>query len=278
MLLKAYIWQKKWTEAEKIAKEIIDSKDYELEPDFEFIWTLDGEHSSGSIMEVEAIWIPGATSSTLGLRISDQQGYKLGFNNPTQDLVDEFEPNDPRLNASIIQKGVNDTIAQVYDEYGNLITLTYAKQAKSETGYWCKKYVTPYDIASVTWSKNMPQNIRLMRYADVLLMHAEAAYHKNHEDDARASLELVRKRARGGNESILPKVTASGTELLDAIYHERRVELSLEGHRYYDVVRQGRGEELFGDRGFKTGVHEYLPIPQYQIELSYGALKPNAYQ
>ena len=109
----------------------------------------------------------------------------------------------------------------------------------------------------------------MIRYADVLLMHAEAAYHNGNEAGARNSINEVRKRVK------LDPVTASGQALLDAIYHERRVELGLEGHRYFDLIRTGRAPAVLGPLGFKEGVNEVLPIPESQILATNGAITQN---
>ncbi|GAA4833030.1 RagB/SusD family nutrient uptake outer membrane protein [Algivirga pacifica] len=77
---------------------------------------------------------------------------------------------------------------------------------------------------------------------------------------------------------ILPDVNATGQALLDAIYHERRVELASEHHRFYDIVRTGKGAEVLGPEGFKEGTHNFFPIPQEDIDLSNGVLTPNPWQ
>jgi hypothetical protein len=93
---------------------------------------------------------------------------------------------------------------------------------------------------------------------------------------ALASLEMVRARAREGNTAILPKVTTTDqTQLLNAIYHERRVELGMEFDRHFDVIRTGRGAAVFGPQGFVTGKSEVWPIPQNEIDLSAGTLTQN---
>jgi hypothetical protein len=118
-----------------------------------------------------------------------------------------------------------------------------------------------------------PINPKVFRYADVILMHAEAAFYLSREDEARAALNTIRARARKGNSSILPDVSASGPELLEAIWHERRVELALESQRYFDLLRTGRAAEALQERGFIEGKHELLPIPSEEI-----ALNPNLTQ
>ena len=74
----------------------------------------------------------------------------------------------------------------------------------------------------------------------------------------------------------LPDVTTTDQATLrNAIWHERRVELAMEFDRYFDVIRQGRGAQVFGPKGFKAGKNEVWPIPQNEIDLSAGVLTQN---
>ncbi len=100
-------------------------------------------------------------------------------------------------------------------------------------------------------------------------MHAEAAYHTGDESAARASLNQVRARVN------IPDISYSGQALLDAIYRERRLELGLEAHRFFDLVRTGRAPQVLANLGFVAGVHELFPIPQSQIQATNGALTQN---
>ena len=97
-------------------------------------------------------------------------------------------------------------------------------------------------------------------------------------NDAINYLEEVRNRARGGNNTILPKVTTTAQgELRNAIRHERRVELALEFDRFYDLVRWGIAKEVLHAAG-KTQYqdkHALLPIPQVEIDRSNGVLVQN---
>jgi hypothetical protein len=114
-----------------------------------------------------------------------------------------------------------------------------------------KAYV-PFNQHIAGYNEGAEQNIRVMRYADVLLMNAEANNELGNTDAALAALEMVRARARAGNPDILPEVTTRDQdELRQAIWHERRVELALEFDRYFDVIRQGRGLEVFGPLGWE---------------------------
>jgi len=89
-------------------------------------------------------------------------------------------------------------------------------------------------------------------------------------------LNLVRARARGGNPDILPdRATSNQEELRQFIWQERRSELAFETLRYFDLKRQGRMNDVLGPLGFITGLHELLPIPQQEIDLSEGMMRQN---
>ena len=120
-------------------------------------------------------------------------------------------------------------------------------------------------------------NIRLIRYADVLLMGAESANEKGISGEAIDYLEQVRARARGTNTNILPKVTTTDQgELREAIRHERRVELGLEFDRFYDLVRWGIAKEVLQAAGKNyQDKNALLPLPQTEIDKSKGVLVQN---
>ncbi len=280
LLTRAYLYQSKWMEAQAAAEELVGSGEYSLAEDFHRIFRKAGENGPGSIFEIQrsplggGYWgdVNGANEGNLTNIYQIARGTfgGWGFNIPTQDFVDAFEPGDPRLKSTVFMEG---------DTMGDRGVFT-----KSATGqdhdYYAKKYfVSRSEHESINIGDplmNGESNDRIIRYSDLLLMHAEAAYHNGQEDVARASLNAVRERARRhAAPGVLPDVTASGPALLEAIYHERRVELGLEGLRFFDVVRQGRGPEVFGPLGFMSGRHEVFAIPDQQIALSNGILTQN---
>jgi len=119
-------------------------------------------------------------------------------------------------------------------------------------------------------------NRRLMRYADVLLMAAEALNENNKPAEALTFLNQVRERARGDNPELLPDITENSKDVLrDIIINERRHELALEGHRFWDLVRTGKAASILGTLGFEAGKHELLPIPQNEIDISQGVITQN---
>jgi hypothetical protein len=138
-----------------------------------------------------------------------------------------------------------------------------------------KSYV-PFSLYVSGYNEGCQQNVRVIRYADVLLMNAEANNELGNTVPALASLELVRARARAGNNAILPKVVTTDKDALrTAIWNERRVELAMEFDRYFDVIRQGRAATIFGPKGWKANKNEVWPIPQSEIDLSVGVLTQN---
>jgi hypothetical protein len=119
-------------------------------------------------------------------------------------------------------------------------------------------------------------NRRLLRYADVLLMAAEALNENGKPAQALTYLNQIRARAREGNTTILPDITETNKDQLrDIILHERRVELALEGHRFWDLVRTNKAAQVLGPLGFQANKNELLPIPQTERDLTNGRLEQN---
>ena len=106
-------------------------------------------------------------------------------------------------------------------------------------------------------------NYRSIRYADVLLMAAEANNRSGDDSDAQLYLNMVRRRAFGDNDH---DITSTGSNLTEAIWAERNFELSMEGHRFFDLVRTGKAAEKID--GFVPGKHELFPIPQQEVDIS----------
>lgn len=284
LLTKAYLWQEEWDLAEDTANDVITSGEYALASDYSTIFTEFGENGSGSVFEIQYMsesggnW-GGHNSANEGTFTNVFQRPRgafggFGFNIPTQDLVDEFfaenpSTEDPRLASTIFRLGEeagDRGVLELGDATGNVPYIYYPK----------KYFNNISEQASFgALEPNGGSNDRVIRYADILLMHAEAAYHNGNETGAKASLEQVRARARGGNPFILPEVTASGQALLDAIYHERRVELALEGHRFFDLVRTGRASTELGPLGYTEGIHNLFPVPSSQILVTNGAITQN---
>jgi hypothetical protein len=209
-------------------------------------------------------------ANTQGVRGTPNRGW--GFNRPTQNLRFSFEEGDPRLDATIIDLGEildgveilgdGTTPDVTLDENGNVIEVECYNQK-----VW---------IPGSSTNTQFGHNRRIIRFADVLLMAAEALNENGKPGDALIHLNRVRQRARHGNNDILPDVTVTAKDdLRNLILRERRHELALEGHRFWDLVRTGKANEVLGPLGFISGQHELMPIPQNEIDISQGSLTQN---
>jgi len=248
---------------------VINSGVYSLFPDFEKSFREQNENNSEEIFEIQNANTASNSNASYS-QYSQVQGiaptYGWGFNIPTQALVAAFETGDPRLNATILFAGGTSAEGDAVPAVGN---------GHVDSMYNYKSYV-PFSDPILNGNPGAGQDVRVIRYSDVLLMNAEAANNLGNTTQALASLEKVRARAREGNTAILPQVTTTSQSTLQlAIWHERQVELAMESDRFFDVVRQGRGAALFGNRGFKAGKNELQPIPTDEIQLSGGLLKQN---
>ena len=154
---------------------------------------------------------------------------------------------DPRRDATILD------IEAFIATQQNPGDISYAIGAGGHSGFYNNKYIKRIgEIGLPDNDLTSPVNYRVIRYSDVLLI-------------AQSYLNMVRSRAFGGDSN---NVSASGSELTDAIYHERHVELVGEGHRFFDLVRTGQAASEI--EGFQVGKHELFPIPQAEIDLTGG--------
>ncbi|MEZ4829230.1 MAG: RagB/SusD family nutrient uptake outer membrane protein [Bacteroidia bacterium] len=277
LLAKVYLFRNDFVNAEKYALEVINSGQYSLDPDFGHVFSKGGEFGPGSIFEIGALpegFGQGGQQygNTQGVRGSPNRGW--GFNRPSWDLIQAFEPGDPRLDATVIFLGEElDGILISGD--GSTPDTTYTDPSKTtvlEIECYNQKVWVPGTTAQESWDFN----VRILRLADVLLMAAEALNENGKPAQALVHLNRVRERARGGNPGILPDITEQDqAKLRSLIWHERRMELALEQHRFFDLVRTGQAGTVLGPLGFITGKHEILPIPQSEIDLSEGTLTQN---
>lgn len=275
LLAKSYLYQQKYADALVQTQAVIQSGEYSLVPDYGTIFTRAGENNAESVFEIQYMNASGGnwgknagnegTFTNVFTRPRGQfAGY--GFNIPTQDFVDEFSKEgfeDPRLKYTVFRIG---------DQMGDRGVFTLANAGDVGYLYHPRKYFSNLseDAPFGDPNPNGGSNDRVIRYSDVLLMDAEAAFKTGNEAGAKTSLNIVRQRVK------VPDVTATGEQLLEAIYHERRVELGLEGHRFFDLVRTGRAAAKLGSLGYKDGINQVFPIPNSQIVLSNGVLKQNS--
>lgn len=269
LLAKVYLTQGDFIQAENYALEVINSEEYSLMPNYADIFTAAGENGVESIFEVQtAAFEPAVTGSQYnevqGVRGTPNLGW--GFNRPSNDLIAAYEPGDPRLNATVLYPGeVLPDGSDIVQDNPDIVNERYNQKA------WVPEHPG--------FNGNGPGNIRRLRYADILLVAAEALNENGKPQDALFYLNQVRQRARGNRTNILPDITETDRDALrEIIWHERRVELAMEQHRWFDLVRQGRAAEVMraaGKEHFTPGKHELLPIPQSEIDITEGTLTQN---
>jgi hypothetical protein len=214
----------------------------------------------------------------------NSNGFASGWRNmvPTQDFVDEFESPGPaglgydvRKYASIWQKG--EIIDQRQDRDLYMVPFDPSTMAL-HTGYIIKKTIFPihYDNQNI----DFPNNWRILRYADVLLLYAEALANGASSALGETPTTLLNQiRSRVGMGTVEDLMARRGWDIRQAIMHERRVEMGFEIQRFLDLVRWTQSgwiddiTDYMPD--FTPGKNEVFPIPQREIDLNGGLLKQN---
>ena len=264
LLGKVYLYAEDYQNAEANFLKVINSGLYDLFPDFAELFTEANENSVESIFEIQYANVGGGTwagsdgannnETNLRWRLNLPQCCG-GFGNllPTQSIVDAFEEGDPRLDASIFRDG------DFYDEVDPVYSSEW-----TPTGYTIKKGMFPV----VRNEAGSGLNWMVIRYADVLLMYAEAANENGNMQDAIDAINEVRDRV---DMPALPTdefPVSTKQEVFDAIVHERRVELAFEYHRFNDLKRWGLAEEELGPLGYQAPKHRYYPLPQAELDVN----------
>jgi hypothetical protein len=267
MLGKVSLYQQKWSEAINYFHQVENLGEYGLLPNYANLFKFEFENNRESIFEIQHLANQDPfTGSALNQWFAPASEGGYYFNAPTQDLVNAFETSttgevDPRLDASIGRNGQPWLNGEPFNA------------AWSSTGFLTKKHQQPLSEISSSLKGDGDLNYIYLRYADVLLMKAEAFNETGKADSARVNLNKVRARARASFQGTLPEdllqdvTTANSNELRDIIRHERRVELAQEFHRYFDLMRWGKtvAETALG-QGFNFETRRYQPIPQAEID------------
>ncbi|MDO7173168.1 RagB/SusD family nutrient uptake outer membrane protein [Mariniflexile sp. AS56] len=257
MMMRVSLYQNKMGQVETYGNQLF-ALGHELTPDYATIFQPEGEWNIGSLFEINFSSDASILGTGIPKRVNPNSNRGGGFVQARVDLRNEYETNDPRFGATL-----------------------FFKDAPYGTDWYVRKYAwapyTNYEIPTIGGDNNSANNIRIIRLADAYLMYAEAIYNTD-PTKAIEYVNKVRTRARGtALPTVVPNLpdTLSGQPLLDAIYHERRVELAGEGFRFHDLVRTGRAEALLSPYGFVKGTHELMPLPVGQVTLSEGVLVQN---
>lgn len=293
-----FLFRKNWAQVVALCNDVISSGQYQLMPHFKDIWQdgLNGAGKNGpeSIFEEQSYVGPNQTP-WLGTQWGTSQNVRQGgadvswnlgwgWNVPTQHLVSQWDSTDPRKAETILYSGQFDGGAST-GGYGATLP-PYNPGVALDQPYWNKKVYSDPAMRAYTGQINSSGgadwiNHRILRYADVLLMLAEASNELGDGATAEAMLEQVRARARDGNGSVLPHIAfVSKDQMRTAIKNERRWEFAMEGYRFYDLVRWTPATDgidapsVLGSLGYQAKNALY-PIPQPAIDLSGGVLVQN---
>lgn len=291
--------QKYFAEAAKWGEKVIKSRQYSLWPNYLDNFRLANENGRESVFEIqyteEATSDYGGEGYTRGTMTTILQRSRSsafgeagwGYDRPTQNLYNEYEAGDARRDETILvptDEQIETPAQEIYCG-DRMLNRKYAMYNDGTNG-------GIYKLAHATRS---PKNNIQIRYADVLLMYAEACCESGDLPSAKSALKEVRDRA-GLSQFPYTAVIQGQTvtfndnqeDLRKAIRHERRVELAMEGHRWFDLTRWGiaketmdtymageteEAKELYGT--FQKGKHELFPIPSKEIDLSGIEQNPN---
>jgi hypothetical protein len=285
---KTYLYRQNWASAMAKCDEVIGSGLYALNGSYVALFTEAQENSKESLFEIQnyssangSVVSSNYLAQYQGIRGNGDWDLGWGWNQPAESFVTGgFEAGDPRKDATILNAGQDDGV------YG--VTLPAFEGYSANTNnlkYWNKKvYTDPARRAATGDRFGSWLNTPILRYADVLLMDAEAANElggATNTQKALDNLELVRARARGGNAAVLPPVISTDQATIrTAIKKERRVEFGLEFERFYDLVRWTPATDgidapgVLGPLGY-TAKNKYYPIPQPEVDKSNGILVQN---
>jgi len=279
LLAKVYLYNQQYDSAYKYSDAVVKSQQFDLFNSYRDLYAKGNTYSVENMMPGHFTYqnIAGRLRNPL----VEWQGVptttnKLGSANllPSADIVGSYEVGDPRKTASIFTIG--ETIDGV--DAADLVWRPGFQYAN-------KKVIWPKS----TWDNSdfftQALNLTFMRYAEILLMRAESANELGNSAVALADIEYVRNRARGGNNSVLPKIVETDkAKLRELIWKERRVELAFEGQRWLDLVRYEKVVpgymtaimQKLGRTNFNYAKHHRFPLPLTYVTSSQGVLTQSA--
>jgi hypothetical protein len=273
LLGKVLLYQGKYDAAAAMLENVI-SGPFNLVTNFGDIFLQNGENGVESVFEVQYSnaspfydWSnPGRGQGNLAVQIcgirnltgNSPYGQGWSINLPTANLASAFTVGDKRKDVTVLD-------IEAYSKANPSFGITYTVAPYKNTGLYNQKYLPRKGETSGQVELNYLNNYRSIRFADVLLMAAEANNRATTPNDAKAQtyLNRVRQRAFADN---LHNITATGATLKQAIWDERRLELAMEGDRFFDLVRTGQAATKI--TGFKANKNELFPIPQQEIDIS----------
>lgn len=274
ILGKAYLYQQKYSEAAAQFENVITSGEYALAPSVSAVFSKNFEFGTESLFEISYTSDRAYDWSNFPWGAQPESNIHIQLMGPRSDYYIKA-PGDSLLGGwgfNLPKKKIWDAFVAAGDAERRKQVIMSKSELQAMGGNWTNDYAWGFEgyfqrkygsfstqTAGPINELNYGTNWRLIRYADVLLMAAEANYRINNEAKARDYLNEVRRR------SSLYDVTASGSALFDAIVQERQLELAFEGFRFTDLVRWGLAQQELGPLGYQPK-HALLPIPDYDVK------------
>lgn len=278
LLAKVELYQKKWSKVKEYTETIM-GLGYQLETNYADNWNLSNEYGKESIFEIgyEAGFYNNAFESGDAYKNQGSSSYQMfgfifngsagGFGNcvPRKELINLYQPGDTRRDATIIDSATYfpDMGKTGWEAGIQFYQYFWTKPEALASLASARKYIILSTLApSYSNRGSFPLNEKVLRYADVLLMHAEAAV-MGGGGNGLASLNQVIQRAYGNTSHNLATYTLADVKL------QRRLELATEGwDRFTDLVRWGDAATTLAFKHFTPNRDELLPIPQGEIDVA----------
>jgi hypothetical protein len=253
LLAKVYLTQKKWDQAASKANEVIASGTYSLLPSYADVFSITNKNHKESLFDVQ--YKKGGTGlgSPFNTAFAPRNSGTIvttigaggGQNHPTMEFINSYEEGDLRKPISL---------ALGYQSGATFVAVPYVK-----------KFIDPAPFAASDADNNWP----VLRYADLLLMRAEALNELSFVADGESFSLLNQIRKRAGLAEVDATVITDQGAMRLAIENERRIELAFENHRWFDLVRTDRALEVMRSKGRNIQPYQLLlPIPQNQIDIN----------
>ncbi len=258
---------------------------------YQYIFMVDGDNSRESVFEIQNAYDGAQHFQTRGqsftywcspMQINQSDGsvsdYCWGWWCPTDFLLSQYEAGDPRFDATILQE--DDTILTSFGWVTPNFETLRDYTGLNQMGRKFEASVDEFWGNSPMWQEG-PNNIPLIRYADVVLFAAEAYLELDNQAKATEYINMIRKRARmSGPDGDLGNPEDLGSVTHDNIVHERLIELAMEGHRFFDLIRWNLGDEYLNHTTvdgyevvFEEGKHEFFPIPDEEVSQTGGLVE-----
>jgi starch-binding outer membrane protein, SusD/RagB family len=278
LLAKVYLFQEEYQLSLDIIDQIEEMGIYSLMPVYRDNFSVSTQNNEESLFEIQHLSGQNPfLGNVLNQWFAPQHENGYFFNVPTEDFFNAFEQTDeevydPRLDYTLGREGTTWLNGEEFNP------------AWSPTGFIQKKHLQPLSEIPRGIKGNGNLNYVFMRYAEILLIRAEALNESGQGGQALAPLNQVRKRARESylhdetldNHGTIPSgllpdiITTDQALLREIIRNERRVELGFEFHRFYDLMRYGKSyaENKLSHTNFVYEEHRYFTIPQNEIDIN----------